>query len=326
MMCADPLITIVVPIYNVEEYLKRCLDSIKNQTYKNIEAILVDDGSKDSSGKIAEEYASLDQRFVVVHKKNGGLSDARNAGIKVAKGKYVTFVDSDDYISHDCIEFLYNLLKNNKADLSIADFIPTEKSDDNSRIDNPYTLVMSKQDAFNYMFYGKVFTHSATVKLYPLEYFTDIQYPVGKFAEDLFTTYKTILKANKIVYSNQIVEYYFQRADSLMHQKRTNLKMDLDTIEALRNIKNDVPISTYGLDKSFSSLVVSTVLGAILRAPSIKEIMQYGLMDIVKKYRSNVLQDKKALKSVRLCSFCSYFGIRFTLTVFNVYYKLKSMF
>ena len=102
------LITVVVPVYKVEKYIDRCVTSIINQSYKNLEIILVDDGSPDNCGKICDDYARKDERIKVIHKENGGLSDARNAGINIAKGKYITFIDSDDYIKYDYVEFLYN--------------------------------------------------------------------------------------------------------------------------------------------------------------------------------------------------------------------------
>ena len=111
------LITIVVPVYKVEQYLDKCVNSIINQTYKNLEIILVDDGSPDNCGKMCDEYAKNDNRIVVIHKENGGLSDARNAGIEIAKGKYISFIDSDDYVTEDYVEFLYALISNNNVEV-----------------------------------------------------------------------------------------------------------------------------------------------------------------------------------------------------------------
>lgn len=108
----EDLISIVIPVYKVELYLEKCIESIINQTYKNLEIIIVDDGSPDNCPKICDEYAQKDNRIKVIHKENGGLSDARNAGIDVAAGKYIAFVDSDDYVSNDYIEYMYNLIKN----------------------------------------------------------------------------------------------------------------------------------------------------------------------------------------------------------------------
>lgn len=118
----EDLISIIVPVYKVENYLSKCLDSMICQTYKNIEIILVDDGSPDNSGKICDDYAKKDSRIKVIHKENGGLSDARNAGLKIATGKYIGFVDSDDYISVEMYEKLYNQAKKEDADIACCNY------------------------------------------------------------------------------------------------------------------------------------------------------------------------------------------------------------
>ena len=117
----EDLITIVIPIYKVEKYLDKCIKSVINQTYKNLEIILVDDGSPDNCPKKCDEYEKKDTRIKVIHKENGGLSDARNAGIDIAKGKYITFIDSDDYVSEDYVEYMYNLLKQNNTKMSTCE-------------------------------------------------------------------------------------------------------------------------------------------------------------------------------------------------------------
>lgn len=116
----DELISIIVPVYKVEEYIDECVKSLINQTYNNIEIVLVDDGSPDKCGNICENYKRTDNRIVVLHKENGGLSDARNAGMRIAKGKYFVFVDSDDFVSNNYIEILYDIIKKNNADIGFA--------------------------------------------------------------------------------------------------------------------------------------------------------------------------------------------------------------
>ena len=118
----DELISVIVPVYNVEKYISRCIESIMKQTYKNIEIILIDDGSTDNSGKICDEYSLKDDRINVIHKKNGGLSDARNTGLDIAKGKYISLIDSDDFVSKFFIETLYNTCKNENCEIAICEY------------------------------------------------------------------------------------------------------------------------------------------------------------------------------------------------------------
>ena len=127
-LLSQDLITIIVPIYNVERYLKQCILSIQLQTYRNLEIILVDDGSKDASGNICDEFAGNDMRIRAIHQKNTGLSAARNIGIDVAQGKYIMFIDSDDYIAPDCIEKLYNALIETDGQMSVCDYAKVDEN------------------------------------------------------------------------------------------------------------------------------------------------------------------------------------------------------
>ena len=139
------LITVVIPVYNVERYLRKCIDTVCNQTYRNTQIILVDDGSNDGCGIICDEAARKDKRIVVIHKSNGGLSDARNRGIDIARGKYITFIDSDDYISEDYLEYLYGILKKNNAQISICGHIKTKNEQDCTRKNETTEECMSKE-------------------------------------------------------------------------------------------------------------------------------------------------------------------------------------
>ncbi|MFJ8064764.1 glycosyltransferase family 2 protein [Psychrobacillus sp. NPDC096426] len=228
------VITIIVPVYKVEDYLHRCVDSILNQTYKRLEIILVNDGSPDSCGKICDEYAMLDERVKVIHKKNGGLSDARNAGIDIAQGEYISFVDSDDWIDENYIEKLYQLLVNTNSDISVCNFIRT--STEKVHVDN------SKEEIYEYsniealeQLYEKFGVQMVTAwgKLYIRELFKDIRFPVGKIHEDEFTTYKLMYKAEKVVLTTAQLLFYWQREDSIMGVG-FNIKHRIDVIDAFK--------------------------------------------------------------------------------------------
>ena len=239
------LISVVVPIYNVEKYLTKCIDSIINQTYKNLEIILVDDGSPDNCGKICDEYKKKDNRIKVIHKKNGGLSDARNEGIKIATGKYIGFIDSDDFVNLKMIEILYDLLKNNNADISVVSYkyYFGEEENNNESVEIKSPKILSNIDAITYLFDNNKLGNYAWNKLYKLSLFDDVKYPVGKKMEDLGTTYKLFSKSNKIVYSDTELYYYLQRGDSILHsvdKKLCNDKFEL-CYERFLDLKKDYP-------------------------------------------------------------------------------------
>ena len=211
----QPLISIIVPIYKVEPYLRRCLDSIINQTYKNLEIILVDDGSPDNCPQICDEYATKDKRIIVIHKENGGLSDARNVGLDICKGEYISFVDSDDWIDKKYIEVLLDLAKKENADIAIGENIQT-----NGVCNKPKNIskiqVFSSKDALNHLF---SLNHIAFItswgKLYKTELFFNLNFPIGKFHEDEFTTYILFYRSAKIAYTSEVLYYYFRHTNSI---------------------------------------------------------------------------------------------------------------
>ncbi|MFZ7133255.1 MAG: glycosyltransferase family 2 protein [Eubacteriales bacterium] len=229
----NELISIIVPIYKVEKYLHRCVDSILNQIYKNLEIILVDDGSPDNCGSICDEYKTKDYRIKVIHKKNGGLSDARNAGLELVNGDYICFLDSDDWIHEEYISKLYHLLIKTNSDISVCNFIRT--STENILINNFNEEIyeFSNVEALG-QFIDKLYVQMVVSwgKLYKKKLFNNIRFPVGRIHEDEFITYKLIYKANKIVFSTAQLLYYWQRNESIMGVG-FNIKYRLDALDAL---------------------------------------------------------------------------------------------
>lgn len=222
----DDLISIIIPVYNVKDYLDRCMKSVLEQTYSNIEVILIDDGSVDGSEYICDKYVELDTRIVLIHKENGGLSDARNTGIGTAKGKYIFFLDSDDWISAECIELLYLNLKNNNLDISVGGIAKSY----NNGIVKRYTekgnkIYNSAEASFDIGTRLKICT-MAWNKLYRIELFRDCVYPANRINEDEFVTYKLILKANRIGYVDNITYFYYQRNISIMSSDKCYVKLD----------------------------------------------------------------------------------------------------
>lgn len=212
----NELISIVVPIYNVENYLRMCLDSIQNQTYQNFECLLINDGSPDHSSKICEEFVEKDSRFKYFEKANGGLSSARNLGIECSGGgAYITFVDSDDWLEHDALDRLYGALKKENADISIGRY----NSYDETRY--VYMTYVTDPDDSLEVIEGKAIMDRegieevrngnwtvAVLKLFKRELLQDLPFPIGKIAEDTYWTWKVLLRASMIVYLNRCVYWY----------------------------------------------------------------------------------------------------------------------
>lgn len=226
------LVSIIVPIYKVEDYLARCIDSLINQTYKNIEIILVNDGSPDSCGRICNEYAQIDSRIVVIHKENGGLSDARNVGIKSSRGEYVTFVDSDDWVSPYYIEYLYNILIETNSCIVECDYLVTERLSDyeHQKLSKIARSSYAVENALELLIKDRVFKQVVWNKMYKKEVLKNVSFELGKTNEDEFWTYQIFGNALKITKLNEILYFYFQRPGSIM-RNRYSLKR-LDAIEA----------------------------------------------------------------------------------------------
>ena len=226
-----PLISVIVPIYKVDAYLDRCIESIVNQTYHNLEIILVDDGSPDNSPQMCDEWALRDNRIKVIHKENGGLSDARNAGMRVAKGDYFSFIDSDDYVSQDFFETLLSVMKEEKSDIvecSVVKFYNDEKIDDYS--DNLEIKTFDTVSALSGLIGENPFHQHVWNKLYKSDLVRDTFYPVGKLNEDEFWTYQIFGKAKRVSKINKTMYYYFQRSSSIMGESY-NIRR-LDALEA----------------------------------------------------------------------------------------------
>lgn len=216
------LISVIIPIYKVEKELPRCIESILAQTYTEFEMILVDDGSPDRCGEICDRYAQEDTRIQVIHKKNGGVSEARNAGLDIAKGKYICCVDSDDFVHPQYLEILYNIMQKSGADVVVCDYetcYPGEEKEITQIDQMPAYEEIGEQHLYDIDFITskRVKYVLAWNKLVKAELYQGIRYPVGKEHEDNYTTYKLLDKANKIVYTAQSLYYYVMRDQSITH-------------------------------------------------------------------------------------------------------------
>lgn len=216
MQDRNELITVIIPVYKVEKYLDRCMETVLSQTYSNLEIILVDDGSPDTCPQLCDEYAVKDARVKVIHKENGGLSDARNVAIDIAKGKYIGFVDSDDYIQNDMFEKLYCAAKEYNADIVICGHY-VERKDTLSIEEKPYDeiVVYNSIEAQTELIKDINMKSYAWDKLYKAELFNGVRYPKGRNYEDIATTYLLYENSNRICRIPELLYYYQIREDSI---------------------------------------------------------------------------------------------------------------
>ena len=214
------MISVIVPVYNVEIYLRRCVDSILSQTYSDLEIWLVDDGSTDNSGVICDEYQAMDNRIKVIHQNNQGLSGARNVAIKLFNGEYVTFVDSDDFIHPQMIEMLYKKLIENNVDIAMCGYEKgcDESFDIEKDIEDGYEVISGHDLLLNPNGYA---VNIACAKLYTGDNIKNIAYPIGKLHEDDYVTYKILYETNRLVFLYGKLYYYFQRNNSITTEKIT---------------------------------------------------------------------------------------------------------
>lgn len=235
----ESLISVIIPVYNSEKYLRQCVESVQRQTYQNLEIVLVNDGSTDSSPEICEQLSNEDARVRVVHKKNGGVGDTRNMGLSVANGDYIAFVDSDDQMEPNLLSTLFELMNRTQADIAIGNFY--EFIEDS----RSYKLYLSEADYFEEILtpeqwllkqYTEQFNISQcfTVpwcKLYKKELFTNVAYPAVKTAEDDFATWKVYLNASKIAFMNRALYMYRKRSDSVTESVNLADVFPIATIE-----------------------------------------------------------------------------------------------
>ncbi len=233
-----PIITVIIPVYNVEKYIDRCILSVINQTYKNLEIILVDDGSPDRCGKICDEYAKKDNRIKVIHKENGGLSDARNAGLDIASGDYIGFVDSDDYIHPDMYKLLYEAVSEYSADVAEC----KHRKIIGKKYKNPQPFKI-KPDI--QVFSGTEFAEKKVIgdylnsiivcnKLYKSERWKTLRFPQGKFTEDSYVAFDACYSADKIVVTDAELYFYLMRPGSISNS--SGMKKAEDGVEGYNHM------------------------------------------------------------------------------------------
>ncbi len=278
-------VSIIVPVYRVENYLEKCVNSLINQTLKDIEIILVDDGSPDDCGKICDKYAKKDGRVKVIHKQNEGLSEARNVGIMAAESPYIGFVDSDDYIAADMYETLYENLIKNDAEISICGLYDCYSDKKVPQFAGNEFLILSNKQALKTALEGIKFSVNAVNKLCKKDLFSEVKFPKGKLSEDAFTIPKILSKASKVVFDSAPKYYYVHRGESITTSSFK--RQDFNVIEAYKgnlefvknNFKDLTPQAEFRLLWSYTYVFDKMIL-----SENLEDLESYkGILAILRK-------------------------------------------
>lgn len=328
----DPKVSIVVPIYKVEKYLHRCVDSILNQTYENIEVVLVNDGSPDHCGEIIDEYATADLRVKAVHKKNGGLSDARNAGMKYVIGYYTLFVDSDDWLERNMIEEMVKKSLEYKADVVQSGFYYAY--DDYLLFDNHFyskdasPIVLDRQPLMSELVKNEKVKNFAWGKLYKTKIIRDILFEKGVLFEDVFWAHQVMHRVNKYLILHQPMVYYRQRNDSIVATYTTR---NLDIIRGLKERHRFIEVFYKELtDESYKIILMTSLMHYNLllanrqkdKGGEHRRGIQLYIKENYSRVKKAVEKDKQLKKQLRLFIIHPLLNV-FFLFINRVFRKLK---
>lgn len=290
----EPLISVVLPVYNIERYIDKCMKSLLKQTYGNYELLLIDDGSTDDSGVICDKFAFEYPCVRVFHKQNGGLSDARNYGIKKARGDYITCVDPDDFVDEDYLEYLYYLIHKYNVDMSICQHRVYYENGAIKEFGRVGDDLLSARTCIERMLYHDVVDTSAWAKLYKAELFRDIKYPYGKLFEDIATTYKLMIKSSEIAVGYESKYNYIFHTNSIVNSCFKPAKLDL--IEMTDNMGYEVSDTFPELSKAILRRRVYSRISTLNQMLNTKgqEEKKKEIIEFIKDNSWEILKDKKA--------------------------------
>lgn len=296
IMKTKPLISVILPIYNIEGYLPKCMESVFAQTYKNIEIIMVDDGSTDNCPSLCDMYKEKDPRVVVYHKSNGGLSDARNHGIEHANGLFITCIDPDDYVDVDYVEYLYKIAEKYKARMSICQHRVHYDNGDIKENGKAGDESINTDKCIERMLYHDVIDTSAWAKLYHKELFESVSYPKGKIFEDIATTYALMLQCDHIAVGYESKYNYIFHNNSIVNGAFKRSKFDL--VEMTDKMAKDVLTVYPRLDKAVLRRRVYARISTLNQMLSAKgyDTERKELIEFIKKNRGTILINSKAPK------------------------------
>ena len=316
-----PEISVIIPAYNVEKYLEKCMESVLGQRFNDFEILLIDDGAKDRTPQICDKYASLDTRVKVYHKENGGLSDARNYGLDRMSGRYVTFIDSDDYVDLNYLGYMFDLIKEKKAQIAIVQGQVLLEKEKPLEIKETEEKVIKAEDAVRMMLLRREATHTSWGKLYDATLWKKIRFPKGQNYEDYATTYCVFAQANVVAYSNAGLYFYIQRKGSIMHDTCSLKTLSvLDVSDAVSEFMKfqwpdckeeilDLQVHTYLKNLQ---LILNTGKNAFPE-------YQNRIMQFIKKNQFKVLFGKKFPRNDKIKVLSLMMGKNVFLRVYNFY-------
>lgn len=309
-------VSVIVPVYNVEEYIDRSIKSIINQSYGNIEIILIDDGSTDRSGIICDAYATCDDRIIVLHKANGGQGSARNMGLCVCTGQYIMFLDSDDYLELDCIQELVNRIESGNFDISVCNYyFVTEEGNVISRFTDTSDSIFNGYEVIEHMWNDEIINIAPWAKLYKRYLWENFRFEEC-YCEDSATMYKLYKKEMNICFTSRpLVNYVMRSSSDVRSFSEKKLHMIEIYDDVVKYAKTKLPNNLY---KAAVSKTVAVNFHVLSQVPKgmYKEYTERMKNNII-KYRLKVIFDSQARKKNRIACMISYFGIDNTVKLLN---------
>ncbi len=321
-----PTISIIIPVYNVEKYIKKCIESVLSQTFKDFELIIINDGSKDNSGRICDEYAIRDSRIKVVHKANGGLSDARNTGIEIATGKYLGFVDGDDYIDEDMYEELYKSIKENNTKIAMCGRYNVSELKCTESFTLSKRKVMDAEEALKGLLTWTDLDSSSCDKIFAKELFDDIRFPVGKLNEDVYVMYKLIHLSGGISHIGKAKYHYVERCGSITSLGFDRRKLDwpLAANEIAEFIKEGYPNLIEEITYFYYCSLMHTIDLIVLSKDSYKYVEIYNeYCNKINKDLKVFLTNKYISRKEKIKSNLIYLNKKLYLKLMKKYYSRK---
>lgn len=313
------MVSVIIPIYNVQDFLARCIDSVLAQTYADLEIILVDDGSHDTSGDICDEYDLKYRHVRVIHKANRGLSDARNAGIEVAQGRYVTFIDGDDYVHPHFIEALLQTIEHTGAQIAACTWQELKDGDTPRKVnvEKARCKTYNQEEAINTVFYQGELNHSACSRIFERQLFDDLRFPEGALYEDLAIIYPLLRKVEKVALLKAPMYYYMHRTGSIINTMSLRRTHVLDHLEGLeQQVEKEAPQYLPAVRSRHLSACFNMLRLMPAREPKWQDTKD-RCWEYIKNMRFLCIKDRDVRIKNKIAILLSYFGLGFLMMFIN---------